>query len=62
MFRMTDPVDYEPAPEASIAAEAERTNKAPAEHSTTVLEEDGRRLLYMPLINYARGNLDDVTA
>ena len=29
MFRMTDPVDYEPTPEASIAAEAKRTNKSP---------------------------------
>ena len=60
MFRMTDPVDYEPGPEASIAAEAARTNKSPAEHCFDVmLEEGGRRILYMPLINYARGNLGD---
>ena len=61
MFRMTDPVDYEPVADASIAAEAARTNKSPAEHCyDTMLEEGGRRVLYMPLINYARGNLDDV--
>ncbi|HVM99860.1 MAG TPA: amidohydrolase family protein [Caulobacteraceae bacterium] len=61
MFRMTDPVDYEPGPEASIAAEAARTNKTPAAHCYDVMmEEGGRRILYMPLINYARGNLDDV--
>jgi N-acyl-D-amino-acid deacylase len=61
MFRMTDPVDYEPTPDASIAAEAKRTNKSPAEHCYDVmLEADGRRLLYMPLVNYAYGNLDDV--
>ena len=61
MFRMTDPVDYEPGPEASIAAEAKRTNKSPPEHCYDVMLEDGgHRLLYMPLINYARGNLDDV--
>jgi N-acyl-D-aspartate/D-glutamate deacylase len=61
MFRMTDPVDYEPAADASIAAEAARTNKSPAEHCFDVmLEEGGRRVLYMPLLNYAHGNLDDV--
>ena len=61
MFRMTDPVDYEPTPDASIAAEAKRTNKSPAEHCYDVmLEAEGRRLLYMPLVNYAYGNLDDV--
>ncbi len=61
MFRMTDPVDYEPTPDASIAAEAKRTNKSPAEHCFDVmLENEGRRILYMPLINYARGDLDDV--
>jgi N-acyl-D-aspartate/D-glutamate deacylase len=61
MFRMTDPVDYEPGPEASVAAEAARTNKSPAEHCYDVmLEQNCQRILYMPLINYARGNLDDV--
>jgi N-acyl-D-aspartate/D-glutamate deacylase len=61
MFRMNNPVDYEPAPDASIAAEAARTNKSPAEHCYDVmLEEGGRRILYMPLINYARGDLNDV--
>jgi N-acyl-D-aspartate/D-glutamate deacylase len=60
MFRMTDPVDYEPGPGDSIAAGAARTNRSPAAYCYDVmLEEDGRRILYMPLINYARGNLDD---
>jgi N-acyl-D-aspartate/D-glutamate deacylase len=58
---MTDPVDYEPPASASLAAEAARTNHDAAEYAYDVfLEEDGRRLIYMPLINYARGNLDDV--
>jgi N-acyl-D-amino-acid deacylase len=61
MFRMTDPVDYEPAAETSIAAEAARAGREPADYAYDVLmEEGGRRMLYMPLINYARGNLDDV--
>jgi N-acyl-D-amino-acid deacylase len=58
MFRMTDPVDYEPAAETSLAAEAARAGRPAAEHAYDVLLEDGaRRLIYMPLINYADGDL-----
>lgn len=61
MFRMTDPVDYEPEASASLGAEAQRLGREPAEYVYDVLlEEGGRRLLYMPLINYARGDLSDV--
>jgi len=61
LFRMDDPVDYEPAPARSLAAEAENAGREPAEYALDViLEEDGQRLLYMPSLNYARGNLDDV--
>ncbi|WP_066778864.1 N-acyl-D-amino-acid deacylase family protein [Sphingomonas sp. CCH5-D11] len=61
MFRMTDPVDYEPHESQSIAAEAVRAGIDPAAYVyDALMEEGGRRLLYMPLINYARGNLDDV--
>ena len=58
MFRMTDPVDYEPAAGTSLAAEAARAGRTAAEHAYDVfLEEGGRRLIYMPLINYADGDL-----
>ena len=61
MFRMTDPVDYEPHESHSIAAEAARAGVDPAAYVyDALMEEGGHRLLYMPLINYARGNLDDV--
>ncbi len=61
MFRLTDPIDYEPGVEASLLAEAQRADKDPAEHAYDVmLEDDGRALIYMPLINYARGDLADV--
>ena len=61
LFRMADPVDYEPSPDRSLAAEAERLGRDPAEHALEVmLEEDGSRLLYMPSLNYADGNLDAV--
>ncbi|WP_448578441.1 N-acyl-D-amino-acid deacylase family protein [Thermaurantiacus sp.] len=63
MFRASSPIDYEPSPDQSIAAEAARLGKDAAAHALDVLMEDGgRRLLYMPLINFARGNLDDVHA
>lgn len=63
MFRVSDPVDYEPSADRSVAGEAERAGLPPAEYMLDLLrEEDGRRLLYMPLINYARGSLDDVHA
>jgi len=61
MFRMSDPVDYEPTADASLAAEAAKAGREARDYAYDVLlEEGGRRLLYMPLINYARGNLDDV--
>jgi N-acyl-D-aspartate/D-glutamate deacylase len=63
MFRVSDPVDYEPSADRSIAAEAGRAGLPPAAYMLDLLrEEDGRRLLYMPLINYARGSLADVHA
>ncbi|TPE65057.1 amidohydrolase family protein [Sandaracinobacter neustonicus] len=61
MFRMSDPVDYEPAAERSVAAEAARAGIPAADYMLDLLCEDaGHRLLYMPLINYARGDLGDV--
>jgi N-acyl-D-amino-acid deacylase len=61
MFRMTDPVDYEPDASASLAAAAARAGRPAADFAYDVfLEEGGRRLIYMPLINYARGDLEDV--
>lgn len=61
LFRMADPVDYEPAPDRSLGAEAIRLGRDPAAHTLEVmLEEEGSRLLYMPSLNYAHGSLDDV--
>lgn len=61
MHRLTDPADYEPSEANSIAAEAQRLGKDVVEHAYDVLlEEGGHRLLYMPLVNYARGHLGDV--
>ncbi|MGD9995450.1 MAG: amidohydrolase family protein [Ilumatobacteraceae bacterium] len=61
LFPMGDPVDYEPPASASIAAIAARAGRHPVEVVLDLLvEHDGNQLLYMPLFNYAHGNLDDV--
>ncbi|MEM7409360.1 MAG: amidohydrolase family protein [Myxococcota bacterium] len=61
MFPMSDPVDYEPAYEDSVAGIAEREGRSPAEVAyDAMLEQDGRALLYHPLFNYGSGNLDFV--
>jgi N-acyl-D-aspartate/D-glutamate deacylase len=61
LFPMDDPVDYEPPASASVAAVAARSGRSPVEVVLDLLvERDGNQLLYMPLFNYARGNLDDV--
>jgi N-acyl-D-amino-acid deacylase len=61
MYPLTDPPDYEPTPERSVAGIAARTGRPPAEVLyDLLLDDDGRRLLYVPLMNYARGSLDDV--
>jgi N-acyl-D-aspartate/D-glutamate deacylase len=61
MFPMSDPPDYEPPPEDSIAARAARMGRDPAELAyALLLEKNGRTLLYRPLSNYTYGNLDTV--
>ncbi len=54
-----DPPDYEPAPEHSLQARAEREGKTPHEVALeAMLMNDGRQLLYTPFANYAEFNLD----
>ena len=61
MFSLGETPNYEPAPEESAKAVAERTGKNPREVVLDwMLERDGRALLYFPLMNYTHGSLSDV--
>jgi N-acyl-D-aspartate/D-glutamate deacylase len=63
VFRLGDPPDYEPPPDANIAAEAARARVATEELVyDAALADDGRGLLYVPFLNYADGDLEAVRA
>ncbi|MFN0148161.1 MAG: N-acyl-D-amino-acid deacylase family protein [Dehalococcoidia bacterium] len=59
MFRIGDPPNYEPQPEQSLAAEADRRDLPVSDVIyDAVLENDGHELLYFPLSNYSGFSLD----
>jgi N-acyl-D-aspartate/D-glutamate deacylase len=61
LFRMQDPVDYAPPPEARLDVRAEAAGVKLENFAYDVLlEEDGRAILYLPGANYVGGNLDAV--
>jgi N-acyl-D-aspartate/D-glutamate deacylase len=61
IFPLNDPPDYEPPPEASVAARAAREGRDPQDVVyDMLLEKDGRAILYRPIINYSDGTLDTV--
>jgi N-acyl-D-aspartate/D-glutamate deacylase len=61
MYPLGDPPDYEPKTEQSIAAQAAREGRTPEEVAyDRLLERDGKGILYLPVTNYAGGNLDVV--
>ena len=61
MFPLGDPPIYEPDPRSSIAAMAEREGRAPTEVAyDTMLQQDGKAMLYLPSLNYVNGTLDAV--
>jgi N-acyl-D-aspartate/D-glutamate deacylase len=61
LFPLGDPPDYEPAPERSVAAIAEREGRAPREVALDLLLcREGRELLYFPLLNYSNGDFEPI--
>lgn len=59
MFAFGTSIDYEPAPEDSIAAVAARTGRAPLEIAyDALLEGEGSGMIYFPLFNYADHDLE----
>ncbi len=61
MYPLGDPPDYEPPADSSIAARAAREGRSPEEVAyDLLLERDGKGILYLPVTNYAAGNLDVV--
>jgi N-acyl-D-aspartate/D-glutamate deacylase len=61
MYPLGDPPEYEPKAENSIAARAAREGRSPEEVVyDLLLERDGKGILYLPVTNYAEGNLDVV--
>lgn len=61
IYPLGNPVNYEPAPERSIAAIAEREGRAPDLVAyDLMMENNGRGILYRAMSNYSYGNLDAV--
>ena len=59
VWLMTDPPNYEPAPEDSMAARAKRAGRDPFEFIyDAMLENGGQPIFYTPFANYADNNLD----
>ena len=57
MFKLGPVPDYEPKPDVSMAAIAERTGRRPEDVVLdAMLERDGEELIYMPFTNYVSGD------
>ncbi len=60
-FVLGDPPDYEPGPERSLAGLATARGMSPLEVAYDEMARDGGQgLLYIPILNYATGDLDHV--
>ncbi len=59
LYPMTDPPNYEPTADDSVAARAEACGQTPLEFAYDFLSQgDGQNVLFAPLFNYAHNNLD----
>ena len=62
IFVMGDPPDYEPGPEASIAAISARSNRTPDEVAYDYLTEGENKFLFFPVTGYATGDHEPIRA
>ena len=58
MFPLGSPPVYEPGPEDSVAAKAKAAGVTPAEYAYDLMLRG--EFIYMPLLGYARGSLEDI--
>ncbi len=59
LYPMTDPPNYEPTADQSVAVQSEAVGQTPLEFAYDFLcQADGQNVLFAPLFNYANGNLD----
>ena len=58
-YEMDEDFDYEPQADASIAARAAAAGVSGEEYAYDLLcRDDGKGFIYLPILNYAQGNLD----
>ena len=58
-YTLGSPPEYEPGPERSLAAIAAKSGRSAYSVAyDAMLEEDGRGLLYVPILNYSDGDLE----
>jgi N-acyl-D-amino-acid deacylase len=63
IFPLGNPVDYEPTPDQSVVAQATRDGVDPeARIYDLMCEDEGKAMLLMPTLNYARGSHDALYA
>lgn len=59
MFPLGDPIDYEPAPEKCVRAQARALGCSEAEFAyDTMLANNGKGIIYMPLLGYSNGDFE----
>jgi N-acyl-D-aspartate/D-glutamate deacylase len=58
-FALGSPPEYEPGPERSLTGMAAAAGRTPMSVAyDAMLEDDGRGLLYVPILNYSNGDLE----
>jgi N-acyl-D-amino-acid deacylase len=61
MFPLGNPPEYEPAPETSLQAMSKAEGRPPVEIAfDLMMENDGKGMIYLPLLGYANGDLEAI--